>query len=121
MAGESLSTPLPPLSQGQKGWLPGVSLPGSKVRGPCRPMITDPGLEHQGAHNLTTVELLLTSSPCPLQQGRRVSAADSHVGKGGGGPFGLLGAMGCPVRSPGLARISQLIHRLPGLAGLFKL
>lgn len=61
--------------QKQKGWLPGVSLPGSKHCGPCRTVTTNPRLGHQGAGNLAGVGLLLTSSP-PIQDGRPVSAAD---------------------------------------------
>lgn len=49
--------------------------------------MTDPRLEHQGARNLAGVGVLLTSS-LPVQEGRRVSAADSNLAVGGdrGGP-----------------------------------
>lgn len=43
--------------------------------------MTDPRLEHQGARNLAGVDVLLTSS-LPVQEGRRVSAADSNLAVG---------------------------------------
>lgn len=77
MAGESPPhcAHCPHCPKKQKGWLPGVSLPGSEPCGPCRTVITDPRLEHHGAHNLAGAGLLFTSS-LPIQEGTEVSAAD---------------------------------------------
>lgn len=89
----------------QKGWLPGVSLPGSKPHGPCRTIITDPRLARQGAHNLAGVGVSPGQLP-PRPEGRRVTAADFLVGTGMGEDHKANQAQGgCPVKSPGPARI----------------